>query len=125
LAVAGPDRRLIVVTRFFEVFRELPMVSRIASLRELDRGGARLIPLTFVDRLEGDGVVLTHGLTGREEVVPEVAAVLWTGRQSARASLFAELKKAGMDRTRLIGDAFAPRRLPVALVEAHAVAKHI
>jgi 2,4-dienoyl-CoA reductase (NADPH2) len=125
LAAAGPDRRLIVATRFFEALRELPMVSRIASLRELDRGGARLVPLTFVDRVDGDSVVLKHGLTGREEVVPEVAAVLWTGRQAARASLFAELKKAGMDRTKLIGDAFAPRRLPVALVEAHVTAKHI
>jgi hypothetical protein len=35
---------MIVATRFFEVFRELPMVSRIASLRALDKGGAGLRP---------------------------------------------------------------------------------
>lgn len=123
--LCGDGRRLTVVTPFFEAFRELPMVSRIATLRALDRGGARLATTTTVDRRDGDGVVLRHALSGREERLPEVAAVLWVGRQAARSALFGALKTAGMDRARLIGDAFAPRRLPVALVEAHALARAI
>jgi 2,4-dienoyl-CoA reductase-like NADH-dependent reductase (Old Yellow Enzyme family) len=116
---------LTIATRFFEVFRELPMVSRIASLRALDKGGTQIRTSMSPVRIEAGGVVLAHYLTGREERIDNVAALLWVGRQSARSMLFAELKAAGLDRTRLVGDAFAPRRVPVALVEAHATARTI
>ena len=53
------------------------------------------------------------------------AAVIWLGAQSARNRLFGELKAAGMDRTYLIGDAYAPRRLPIALFEAQTVARAV
>jgi len=118
-------RQLILATRFFEAFRELPMVSRIASLRALDLGGTRILTSMTVARAEAGGLVLAHYLTGREEVIPEVAGLFWVGRQDARGGLFSELKAKGLDRTKLIGDAFAPRRLPVALLEAHSVARHI
>lgn len=122
---AATGRRLVVATRFFEVFRELPMVSRIAALRALDAGGTRLETSMTVDRIEAGSVVLKHYLSGREAVLPDVAAVLWIGRQAARGELFTGLKAAGLDRTRLVGDAFAPRRLPVALLEGHTVARQI
>lgn len=38
---------------------------------------------------------------------------------------FLELKAAGLDRTKIVGDAFAPRRVPVALVEAHSIVRQI
>lgn len=125
LAKAGKGRRLTIATRFFETFRELPMVSRIASLRALDKGGAKLLTSMTVDRIQDGRVVFKHYLTGREEFVREVAAVLWVGQQKTRSKIFDDLKKAGMDRTRIIGDAYAPRRLPVAMVEAHTTARTI
>ena len=36
-SLAASGKRLTIATRFFEVFREIPMVSRIAMLREMDR----------------------------------------------------------------------------------------
>jgi hypothetical protein len=117
--------RLTVATRFFEVFRELPMVSRIASLRALDESGTQLRTSMFAARIEGGAVILKHYLTGREESVPSCAALLWVGAQQARNALHAELKAAGLDRTYLVGDAYAPRRLPVALFEAHTVARTV
>ena len=125
LAKAGKGRRLTIATRFFETFRELPMVSRIASLRALDKGGARLLTSMTVDRIQDGRVVFRHYLTGREEFVREVAAVLWVGQQKTRSKIFDDLKKAGMDRTRIVGDAYSPRRLPVAMVEAHTTARSI
>ena len=122
---ATGGRQLTIATRFFELFRELPMVSRIASLRALDHGGTRLETSMGVARIEAGGVVLSHYLTGRETRLDAVAALLWVGRQSARDGLFAGLKAAGLDRTRIVGDAFAPRRVPVALLEAHATARTI
>lgn len=126
LLLAGKTgRNLTIVTRFFETFRELPMVSRIATLKVLDLGQTRLMTSTTIARAQSGGLVTAHYMSGRENNLPDVAALLWTGRQSSRSNLFTALKAAGLDRTRIIGDAFAPRRLPIALVEAHNTAKHI
>lgn len=114
-----------VTSRFFENFRELPMVSRIATLRALDEAGAEQRTSMFVDRVEGGAAILKHYLTGREIVLPHTSAVIWTGYQRARNTLHGELKAAGFDRTFLVGDAYAPRRLPIALVEAHSIARKI
>lgn len=126
-AKIGRSRRqtLTLATRFFEPLRELPMVSRIATLRELDTVGARIRTSMFVSRITGGSVVLKHALTGRKELVPGVAALIWVGAQSVRSRLYDELKIAGMDRTHLIGDAYAPRRLPVALFEAQTIARAV
>ncbi len=114
-----------VTSRFFENFRELPMVSRIATLKALDEAGTEQRTSMFVDRVENGAAVLKHYLTGREVVLPHTSAVIWTGYQRARNALHRELKAAGFDRTFLVGDAYAPRRLPVALVEAHSIARKV
>ncbi|HYF09512.1 MAG TPA: NAD(P)-binding protein, partial [Acetobacteraceae bacterium] len=106
--------RLIVATRFFEPFRELPMVSRIATLRELDRAGTQYCTSMAAVRIEDGAVILRHYLTGREERVLGCAALLWIGAQRARNGLYAALRAAGQDRSWIIGDAFAPRRVAVA-----------
>ena len=126
-ALLGRSRKqtLTIATRFFEPFRELPMVSRIATLRALDREGARLRTSMAAVRIERGAVVLRHYLTGREELVPGAAGLIWVGAQQARNRLYEELKAAGFDRTYIVGDAFAPRRLPIALVEAHTVARAV
>lgn len=122
---ARTGRRLVIVTRFFEAFRELPMVSRIAALRALDRDGAQIVTSSFVAGVEGGRVEIRHALSGRVTPVADCAAVLWTGMQTSRNALHLALKGRGFDRSFLIGDAFAPRRLPVALVEAQTVVRAI
>lgn len=126
-SLAASGKRLTIATRFFEVFREIPMVSRIATLREMDRHGAELKPNMFVARTSNGGVVLRHYLTGREEVVEDVAAIVWVGAARANGSLADDLRDAGVEKTRIrvVGDAYSPRRLPQALVEAHAAARAI
>jgi 2,4-dienoyl-CoA reductase-like NADH-dependent reductase (Old Yellow Enzyme family) len=122
---ARTGRRLVVVTRHFEAFRELPMVSRIATLRALDQAGVQIVTSSFVAGAADGGVQITHALSGRTTTVPDCAAVIWTGMQNARNALHLALKGSGFDRSFLIGDAFAPRRLPVALLEAHNAARAI
>jgi hypothetical protein len=126
-SLAASGKRLIIATRFFEVFREIPAVSRIAMLREMDRHGAQLKPNMFVSRASNGGVVLSHYLTEREEVVEDVAAVVWVGRARANDELGEDLLRAGFERTRLriVGDAYSPRRLHQALAEAHSAARAI
>jgi glycine/D-amino acid oxidase-like deaminating enzyme len=121
----APLGKLLVTTRFFEPFRELPMVSRIATLRELDKEGAEYRTSMAPVRIEGGAVVLRHYLTGREGWVEDCAALLWIGQAEARNGLMAALKQAGVERTHLVGDAFAPRRVAVALVEAQIAARAV
>ena len=123
-SLAASGKRLTIATRFFEVFREIPAVSRIAMLREMDRCGAQLKPNMFVSRAADGAIIISHYLTGREEVVTDVAAVVWVGRARANDELGEELLCSGFEKTRLriVGDAYAPRRLHQALVEAHAAA---
>jgi hypothetical protein len=84
LQLAGRrGQTLHVVTRFFELFRELPMVSRIAALRALDLGGAVLHTSMAVAGSRHGAAVLRHYLTGRELVLEEAAGIVWIGRQRA------------------------------------------
>jgi 2,4-dienoyl-CoA reductase-like NADH-dependent reductase (Old Yellow Enzyme family) len=122
---AAPRGRLVLATRFFEPFRELPMVSRIATLRELDRAGAEHRTSMVPVRIEHGAVVLRHYLTGREERMEDCAALLWVGAAHVRNGLVEVLRTGGVDRVHLVGDAFAPRRVAVALVEAQAAARAV
>jgi len=117
--------RMVFATRFFEPLRELPMVSRIATLRALDLAGTEHRTSMVAHRIDGGAVVLRHYLTGRELRIEECGALLWVGAQRAHAGLYAELKEAKQDRIHLIGDAFAPRRVHMALVEAQTAARAI
>lgn len=123
-SLAASGKHLTIATRFFEVFREIPMVSRIAMLREMDKRGVELKPNMYVSRTSRGGAVLCHYLTQREEWVEDVAAVVWVGSARANGRLAEELRRAGVEPSRIhvVGDAFSPRRLPQALLEAHTAA---
>ena len=126
-SVMMQGREPIIVARFFEVTRELPMVSRIAFLRELDRNGGSVRPNHYVARASNGGVALRHYLTEREEFIDDVAAIVWVGPATPNYSLLEELESAGFERrqVRVVGDAFQPRRIANALVEAHTAARAI
>lgn len=126
-SVIAQGREPVIATRVFEVCREVPMVSRIAFLRALDLGGGTVKPNCFVARASNGGVVLAHYLTGREEVIEDVAAVVWVGTAMPNSDLAEDLRAAGIEgnRIRVIGDAVSPRRLAHALSEANAAARAI
>lgn len=120
-------RPLIVVTRFFEPWRELPIVSRIATLRAVDAEGAVIKANMEIAGVSNGAVTLRHYTSGRVEVVPGVAGIVWVGAARSRSALARDLLAAGFDKTRLhiVGDAFSPRRLVHALGEAHAAGRAV
>ncbi|MBU2533128.1 MAG: FAD-dependent oxidoreductase [Alphaproteobacteria bacterium] len=126
-SVIEQGARPIVITRVFEVGRELPAVSRIAFLREIDKAGGEVRANTYLSHVEGGGAVLKHYLTGRPERIDNVAAVVWVGAARANGALAEALREQGFpkDRLHVVGDAFAPRRLANALTEAHRVGRSI
>jgi 2,4-dienoyl-CoA reductase-like NADH-dependent reductase (Old Yellow Enzyme family) len=117
----------VVVSRVFEIARELPMVSRIAFLRALDRAGGVAEANSLVARCEQGGVVLRHYLSGRERRLEDVAGVVTVGPAIPDSSLAETLRERGIEphRIHVVGDAFAPRRLANALTEAHTAARAI
>lgn len=118
--------KVVYVTRFHEALRELPQVSRISTLRALDKLGVVLRPTMSVDRIENGEVVLRHYYNSRhEERLKGVGEVLWIGSQRANDALAYELRAAGVADVRLIGDAFAPRRLANAIAEGHRAGRDV
>ena len=77
----------IVISRVFEVCRELPMVSRIEYLRQLDKNAGGAIPNSYIARIEKGYVVIRHYLTERETKIDDVAAVVWVGRRAQTLTL--------------------------------------
>jgi 2,4-dienoyl-CoA reductase-like NADH-dependent reductase (Old Yellow Enzyme family) len=115
---------VVLITRFFELFRELPSVSKIASLKRLDEAGAQLWPMHELVRFEAGDAVLAHYDSRRENRISGVSAALWVGQQEPADALAAELEDAGPD-IHLIGDARSPRRIRNAIREAHDLANRL
>jgi len=51
--------------------------------------------------------------------------VIWVGPQEAQGSLAETLRASGIDNVRVVGDAFAPRRLANAIEDGHRAGRAI
>lgn len=116
---------VIVVTRFFEPFRELPMVSRIAALRRLDSEGAQFLPLHAVVSARDGGIAVRHFESERMEVIENVSQVVWVGPQISNTGPVEMARAAGVPEIHVIGDAYAPRRIKNAIYEGFDVGQAI
>jgi NADPH-dependent 2,4-dienoyl-CoA reductase/sulfur reductase-like enzyme len=117
--------RVTLVTRYFEALRELPMVNRITMLKRLDERGVRLRPNCEVHEIRNRTVILRHHYSAREEILADATAIVWIGRQRVNAELAQALAGWGKDRVRVIGDAYAPRRVVNAITEGAQLARSI
>jgi 2,4-dienoyl-CoA reductase-like NADH-dependent reductase (Old Yellow Enzyme family)/thioredoxin reductase len=123
--VVNRGGRLTFVTRFFEPFREMPTVSRIAALRHLDRHGATVLALHEIKSMTSRAVVLQHYASRREMRIENVDVIVGIGPQAPNDGCVEELRRAGISDVRVIGDAYTPRRLRHAINEAHTVARNL
>lgn len=123
-SLARKGYKVTYVTRFLEPLRELPEVSRISTLRSLDRLGVELRPTMFVERIENGSVYLRHYYNhDREERVDEVQEVIWAGMQQVDTSVVEGLRVAGHPDVHVIGDAYAPRRMANAISEGYRIGR--
>ena len=118
--------KVIHVTRFLEPLRELPEVTRISTLRALDQFGVSFRTNMHVDRIAAGAVILRHYYNAqREERLEGIGEVVWIGAQQANDRIVQELRDAGIADVRVIGDAYAPRRLGNAIAEGHRAGRAI
>jgi hypothetical protein len=76
-----------------------------------------------VEACSSGGVQLRHVHNrGRTQRIEGVDALVWVGAQRANDPLARALQAAGVPNIRVIGDAFAPRRLPDAIHEGYEAA---
>jgi len=124
--VALRGAHVVVVTRFFEPFRELPSVSKIAALRRLDEREADIVPMHELVEFTQGAAVLRHYDSGRRRRFEGVVAALWVGPQRAEDSLQAVIRERAphLD-VRLIGDARSPRRIRNAIREGYEVGRSV
>jgi len=116
--IARRGASVTVMTRYFEAFRELPVVSRIAALRALDLAGTTVLATHEIVRVRDGGVDARHYESHRPARLDHVDLVVWVGPQVPRDELVAALAERLPDvDTRVIGDAFAPRRMRNAIRE--------
>lgn len=116
--IARRGASVTVMTRYFEAFRELPVVSRIAALRALDLAGTTVLATHEIVRVRDGGVDARHYESHRPARLDHVDLVVWVGPQVPRDELVAALAERLPDvDTRVIGDAFAPRRMHNAIRE--------
>jgi len=116
--------RPIIVTRFFEAFRDIPISSRITTLKRMDELGIEFHVNSELEKVEQSQAVIRHAYTKRSVSVENVAVLLCVGRQTSNDDLAKELKGAGFS-VHVIGDAYAPRRLLHATQEAYRVASRL
>ena len=113
-----------LVTRFFEVGREIPATSRITTLRKLDSLGAILIPTAWPTAVHGHRVTLQHYLSKREWEIDGIDCIIDASNRVPRDMLVHELKGL-VDEVHCIGDAYMPRRISDAIREGHRVGREL
>ncbi|HST65552.1 MAG TPA: FAD-dependent oxidoreductase, partial [Mycobacteriales bacterium] len=109
---------LTVVTRVWEVGREIPATSRVTTLRALDALGVTLVPTTWFGAVDGTDVILEHCLSGRLSRVDGVDAIVHIGLSAPRSGL-GDALRGRVAELAVIGDAYMPRRIADAVVEGH------
>ena len=122
--LAHRGAKVWIVTRFFEVGREVPPASRITALRALDQLEVELAPNAWLARVEGREAVLTNIYSGREWSIGEVDSLVHVGGMRGDDDLYRALK-GRVASLHVVGDALMPRRIADAVREGHLAGRAI
>lgn len=123
--ISGRGAEVIVMTRFFEPFRELPSVSRIAALRVLDSRGVRFLTSHAPVESDSSNLRVKQFESGRVSVIDGVSDVIWVGPQRINDQLASEVRDAMGVEVVVIGDASSPRRIKNAIYEGNAAGRGV
>jgi 2,4-dienoyl-CoA reductase-like NADH-dependent reductase (Old Yellow Enzyme family)/thioredoxin reductase len=106
-----------IVTRQYSLGETIGTTVRATLHERLLRKGVTITPLHAPVRLEAAGVVLRHTLTGAERTIAADTVVFASGGRGNDALYESYVAARGEHGAYLIGDAFAPRHLRVAIAD--------
>ncbi len=115
LADAGHD--VEIVTRQYSLGETIGTTVRATLIGRLIDKGVTITALHAPVRIEPDGVVLRNVLTGTERRILADTVVFASGGKANDALYESYVASRGEDNAYLIGDAFAPRHLRVAIAD--------
>lgn len=110
--------RVTLITRQPQIGRRLAYVSLIGVLRRLDSLDVTTVTLQEPVRLQARTLITRNLASGKERHVDDVDAVVVAGPYRSVDRLATELQARGFNPT-ILGDAYAPRRAMVAMLEGH------
>jgi 2,4-dienoyl-CoA reductase-like NADH-dependent reductase (Old Yellow Enzyme family)/thioredoxin reductase len=116
--LAARGARVTLMTRQPQIGRRTAYVSLIGVWRRLDAGGIRIRTLEAPVRGSNGSLVVRHLASGRERRIPRVDGLVFCGPYQSNDTLHLELRSLGKV-PRVLGDAYAPRRVQVAILEGH------
>ena len=119
--IAQAYDRTVLVTPRVHLGRAVSYVSLIGVYRRLYQADVRIILAGVPVSAPAGRVVVRNAFTGRDEIVEDVMAFIWSTPRQANDGLAAGLRGKSLNVT-LIGDARAPRGMLAAIHEASAVA---
>src|SRR5262249_47966539 len=128
-ALSQAGHSVEIVTRQYSLGEDIGTTLRAKLLERLLRQGVTITVLAAPIAIEANHVKVRHMLTDAEWTIPASTVVLASGGQ-ARDQLYQELAVAttgqeGAPALHLIGDAYAPRNLLLAMVDAARVGRAI
>lgn len=106
LATSGA--KVHIVTRFFELGREIPAVSRMTAIAALDALGVRISTTTWPTNGADGRMLLRHELSGRTWEPGPVDGIVVVGRRIADDAIYHDAKEIVAECYR-IGDALMPK----------------
>jgi NADPH-dependent 2,4-dienoyl-CoA reductase/sulfur reductase-like enzyme len=106
-----------IVTRHYSLGETIGTTLRAALYERLVRKNVTITTLHAPVRVTANGVVLRHVLTGTERTVAADAVVFASGGRGNDALYESYVERYGDERAFLIGDAFAPRHLRIAIAD--------
>jgi 2,4-dienoyl-CoA reductase-like NADH-dependent reductase (Old Yellow Enzyme family)/thioredoxin reductase len=122
--LASQQIKVYLVTRFFEVGREIALASRTTTIRALDLLGVELMPNAWVHSADGGGLVMENYASKRRYPLPDVDSVVHIGFNKPQDDLYRSLH-GRVPVIHLVGDAYMPRRILDATSQAHEAARCI
>jgi pyruvate/2-oxoglutarate dehydrogenase complex dihydrolipoamide dehydrogenase (E3) component len=124
--LARQGKKVTYVTRFMQPLREVPEVSRMSTLRALDRHGVTLLDNVSIARADRGALVGHRYFNETREIRLEgVRGLVWAGMQQVNDDIVRQLQDAGVSDVHVVGDAKSPRRLSHALAEGHRAARAV
>lgn len=121
--LAGRFERLVLLTSRQTIAMLESLIARQGVYERLLSRDVEIVPFARPDlsrqELESGVVGWRHVITGRRQLVSDVALLTFAAHREPRLELLPELRAAGLA-PHIIGDAFAPRRLLQATREGHA-----
>jgi 2,4-dienoyl-CoA reductase-like NADH-dependent reductase (Old Yellow Enzyme family) len=116
LVERGAHVRLL--TRRTQIGRRMALVSLMGAFRRLDEAGVELIPLHVPVHMETGSLIVRHVFSSVHARLSDVSILVSAGPYRARDALARELRRRGHE-VQSIGDAYAPRRTLVAVLEGY------